>query len=170
MYHDVAKGFRDNPGLLAVIDMFGRDKACEQLIRKNEDWASFFFFFIFNEKQTSSHSKMRVALKDFSFFTGTILQLQLEGMKGLFEGHLFEVLLLGFFGCWLYIMNRMKSATIKQKIRDVVASGVLGLPMGFKSVTLDKFCKGMRTFSGSYQSDKRPLTIPVLIHALAMVP
>ena len=64
----------------------------------------------------------------------------------------------------------MKPATIKQKIRDVVASGVLGLPMDFKSPTLDKFCKGMRTYMGSFQSEKPPLTLPVMMYSLAMVP
>ena len=156
--------------MLAIFDMFERDQTCMRLIRNNLDWAVFFFLFIFNEKQTSSHNKMRVTLRDFTFFTTTILQLQLEALSGLFEGYLFEILLLGFFGCWLFIINRMKPNTVKQKIRDVVSSGVIGLPMDFKSVTLDKFCKGLRTFSGSYQSDKRPLTLPVLMHALPLIP
>ena len=139
--HGIENDFRNNPGMLALFDMFERDESCVKLMNANMDWTVFFFFMIFNEKQTSSHSKMKVALKDFTFFASTILQLELEGMKGLYENHLFEILLLGYFGCWLFIMNRMKPATIKQKIRDVVASGVLGLPMGFKSITLDKFCK-----------------------------
>ena len=99
MYHDMRKGFRNHPEMLALFDIFARANSCKKLMKRNEDWTAFFFFMIFNSKQTCSHSKMRVAVKDFNFFTGTILQLQLEGIKGLFEGHLFEVLLLGFFGC-----------------------------------------------------------------------
>ena len=64
----------------------------------------------------------------------------------------------------------MKPTTIKQKIRDVVRSGVLGLPMDFKSPTLDKFCKGMMTYMGSFLSEKRPLTVPVLLYSLSLVP
>ena len=151
------------------MDMFSNDTACENLMRRNVDWVVFFFFILFNAKQASAHSKMAVAVKDFNFFTGTILQLELQRLKGLFEGYLFEVLLLGLFGCWLFIMHRMKPFTINQKIRDVAKSGVLGLPDEFTSPTLAKFCKGMKAYSGSYQSEKRPLTLPLLIFSLAMI-
>ena len=110
LYHDTKKDFRDHPEILALLEMFLRDEGCERLMKRNVDWVVFFTFMIFNSKQTATHSKMGVAVRDFNFFTGTILQLRLERMKGLFEGHLFEVLLLGFFGCWLFIMNRMKPA------------------------------------------------------------
>ena len=150
--------------------MFERDPVCNKFMRMNEDWAVFFFFFNFYEKQISSHSKIGVAVNDFEFFTGTILQLELEGLRGLLEDNLFEVLLLGCFGSWLFIMNRMKSSTIKQKLRDVIASGVLGLKSDFKSKTLDKFTKGMSTFTGSFNSEKRALTVPLLMHSLPLVP
>ena len=58
--------------------MFERDPVCNKFMRRNEEWVVFFFFFIFCEKQTSSHSKVGVAVNDFEFFTGTILQLELE--------------------------------------------------------------------------------------------
>ena len=64
----------------------------------------------------------------------------------------------------------MKASTIKQKIRDVVRSGMLGLPDSFKSSTLEMCLKGMARFAGDYASDKRPLHLPLLAYVLCIVP
>ena len=91
-------------------------------------------------------------------------------MKGIFEEYPFESLLLGFFACWLFVINRQKPRTIKQKVRDVVKSGSLGLPPDFKSTTLEMMLKGMAKFAGDFATEKRPIHLPLLVYILSIIP
>ena len=64
----------------------------------------------------------------------------------------------------------MKPKTIKRKIQDVVKSGILGLPNGFKSPLVDDFITGLLKYQGNFVSEKRPLHLPLLHYVLAIVP
>ena len=99
---------------------------------------------------------MGVAVRDFEFVS-SVFNVKFHTLGITKIEFMFETLFLGFFGSFLFVVNRMKPKTIKQKIRDVVRSGVLGVPASFKCVVIDDFLMGMFKYQGDFVSEKRPL-------------
>ena len=96
--------------------------------------------------------------------------MRLGALQGLHEEYPTETLLIGYFCSWLFVMNRLKPRTIKQKVREVIKSGKLGLPSSFKSTTLELMLKWMMKYAGDFATEKRPLHLPLMVYVLALLP